>query len=321
MSEQAVSRRSALSRIFDWILKLWRGFVQWLPVTVDRRVRVAAWVTLVVQVLIVVTGGAVRLTASGLGCPTWPKCTADSLVNTSEMGIHGVIEFGNRMLTFVLVIVAIAAFVLILRMRKQRRDLFWLTLVIGLGIPAQAVIGGISVLTQLNPYVVGFHFVVSIGIIVLSTVLVYRAYRGNAARTWSATPTLVWVAWLMALFQGTTIMVGILTTGSGPHAGDAAAPRNNLDSELLQHIHSYPAYIAVGLAVLLLVLTLVYKRVATRKAVVALISINSAQIVVGITQSRMGLPELLVGTHMFLACLVSAAVTLVLLTLRKPAES
>ncbi len=310
-----------MSRIFDWILKLWRGFVQWLPVTVDRRVRVAAWVTLVVQVLIVVTGGAVRLTASGLGCPTWPKCTADSLVNTSEMGIHGVIEFGNRMLTFVLVIVAIAAFVLILRMRKQRRDLFWLTLVIGLGIPAQAVIGGISVLTQLNPYVVGFHFVVSIGIIVLSTVLVYRAYRGNAARTWSATPTLVWVAWLMALFQGTTIMVGILTTGSGPHAGDAAAPRNNLDSELLQHIHSYPAYIAVGLAVLLLVLTLVYKRVATRKAVVALISINSAQIVVGITQSRMGLPELLVGTHMFLACLVSAAVTLVLLTLRKPAES
>lgn len=310
-----------MSRIFDWILKLWRGFVQWLPVTVDRRVRVAAWVTLVVQVLIVVTGGAVRLTASGLGCPTWPKCTADSLVNTSEMGIHGVIEFGNRMLTFVLVIVAIAAFVLILRMRKQRRDLFWLTLVIGLGIPAQAVIGGISVLTQLNPYVVGFHFVVSIGIIVLSTVLVYRAYRGNAARTWSATPTLVWVAWLMALFQGTTIMVGILTTGSGPHAGDAAAPRNNLDSELLQHIHSYPAYIAVGLAVLLLVLTLVYKRVATRKAVVALISINSAQIVVGITQSRMGLPELLVGTHMFLACLVAAAVTLVLLTLRKPAES
>lgn len=309
-----------MSRIFDWILTLWRGLVQWLPDTVDRRVRVAAWVTLVVQVLIVVTGGAVRLTASGLGCPTWPKCTEDSLVNTSEMGIHGVIEFGNRMLTFLLVIVAIAAFAFIVRMRKQRRDFFWLTILIGLGIPIQAVIGGISVRTNLNPYVVGFHFVVSIGMIVLATVFVYRVYRGNAARTWSVRPALVWVAWLMAFFQGVTILVGILTTGSGPHAGDAKAPRNNLDSELLQHIHSYPAYIAVGLAVLLLVLTAVFSHVAVRKAVIALISINAAQIAVGITQSRMGLPELLVGTHMFLACLVAAAVTLVLLTLRKPIE-
>ena len=293
----------------------------WLPTIVDRRVRVAAWVTLVVQTLIVVTGGAVRLTASGLGCPTWPRCTPDSLVNTPEMGIHGIIEFGNRLLTFVLVIVAIAAFVLILRMRKQRRDLFWLTLLIGLGIPAQAVIGGISVLTQLNPYVVGFHFVVSIGIIVLSTVFVFRVYRGYAPRTWAVSPAPVWVAWLMALFQTVTLTVGILTTGSGPHAGDMKAPRNGLDSEILQHIHSYPAYIALGLAALLLVLTIVFRHVALRKAVIALIAINLAQVAVGITQSRLGLPELLVGTHMFLACLVAAAVTLVLLNLRKPAES
>jgi cytochrome c oxidase assembly protein subunit 15 len=272
-----------------------------------------------VQTLIVVTGGAVRLTASGLGCPTWPKCTDDSLVNTSEMGIHGVIEFGNRMLTFVLVIVAIAAFVLILRMRKQRRDLFWLTLLIGLGIPAQAVIGGISVLTNLNPYVVGFHFVVSIGLIVLSTVFVFRVYRGNAPRTWRVSVPLVWVAWLMAAFQTITLTVGILTTGSGPHAGDADAPRNGLDSELLQHVHSYPAYIAVGLAGLLLVLALAYHHRALRKAVIVLLSVNAAQIVVGITQSRLGLPEILVGTHMLLACLVTAAVTLVLLNLRKPA--
>lgn len=293
----------------------------WLPTIVDRRVRVAAWVTLVVQTLIVVTGGAVRLTASGLGCPTWPRCTPDSLVNTPEMGIHGIIEFGNRLLTFVLVIVAIAAFVLILRMRKQRRDLFWLTLLIGLGIPAQAVIGGISVLTQLNPYVVGFHFVVSIGIVVLSTIFVFRVYRGYAPRTWAVSPALVWVTWLMALFQTVTLTVGIVTTGSGPHAGDVKAPRNGLDSELLQHIHSYPAYIALGLASLLLVLSVIYRHGALRKAVIALIAINLAQVAVGITQSRLGLPELLVGTHMFLACLVAATVTLVLLNLRKPAES
>lgn len=308
------------SRFIDSILSVSRNFVRWLPNSVDRRIRVTAWVTFAVQTLIVVTGGAVRLTASGLGCPTWPKCTADSIVNTPEMGIHGIIEFGNRLLTFVLVIVAIAAFVLILRMRKQRRDLFWLTLVIGLGIPAQAVIGGISVLTQLNPYVVGFHFVVSIGLVILSTVFVYRSYRGNAAREWAVSSPFIWVAWLMAVFQGVTITVGILTTGSGPHAGDAAAPRNGLDSELLQHIHSYPAYTAVGLAGVLLVMALLRKKASIAKAVLALLAVNGAQIVIGITQSRLGLPELLVGTHMFLACLVAAAVTLVLLNLRKPAR-
>jgi len=318
MSEQAVSRSRTLSRSFEWFVQVFRRIVRWLPTTVDRRVRVAAWVTFAVQTLIVVTGGAVRLTASGLGCPTWPKCTPESLVNTSEMGIHGVIEFGNRLLTFVLVVVAIAAFVFIVRMRKQRRDLFWLTLVIGLGIPAQAVIGGISVLTKLNPYVVGFHFVVSIGLVVLSTILVFRVYRGNTPREWAASRFIIGLTWLMALFQGITITVGILTTGSGPHAGDAAAPRNGLDSELLQHIHSYPAYIAVGLAVLVFVISLAHKNVAVRKAVLALLALNAAQIAVGIAQSRLGLPELLVGTHMFLACLVSAAVTLVLLNLRKP---
>ncbi|MEY2698881.1 MAG: hypothetical protein RL720_837, partial [Actinomycetota bacterium] len=186
--------------------------VNWFPTVVDRRVRIAAWTTFVVQTLIVVTGGAVRLTASGLGCPTWPKCTEDSLVNTPEMGIHGIIEFGNRLLTFLLVIVAIATFALIFRMRKQRRDLFWLALLIGLGIPAQAVIGGISVLTKLDPYVVGLHFIVSIAMVVLSTVLVFNVYRGNGPWKCVANGWTITVAWIMASFQFITICVGILTT-------------------------------------------------------------------------------------------------------------
>ena len=293
--------------------------LSWLPTEVDRKVRIAAWATFVVQTMIVVTGGAVRLTASGLGCPTWPKCTEDSFVSTPEMGIHGLIEFGNRLLTFVLIIVAIISFVLFLRMRKQRRDLFWLTLLIGLGIPIQAVIGGISVLTQLDPYVVGLHFVASIFLVVLSTVFVFRVYRGNAPRTWSTTPLLITVAWIMAFFQMVTILIGILTTGSGPHAGDINARRNGLDSELLQHLHSYPAYIALGLVVVLLLLAWKTRHQALAKAVIALLALNIMQIVVGIAQSRMGLPEILVGIHMLLACLVSAAVTLVLLNLRKPA--
>ena len=295
-----------------------RTLIDWFPTTVDRKVRIAAWVTLVVQTLIVVTGGAVRLTASGLGCPTWPTCTEDSLVNTPEMGIHGIIEFGNRLLTFLLVIVAIVTFALILRMRKQRRDLFWLTLLIGLGIPAQAVIGGISVLTQLNPYVVGLHFIVSIAMVVLSTVLVFNAYNGNGPWACAVSGVTTTCAWMMASFQFITICVGVLTTGSGPHAGDAEAPRNGLNSELLQHIHSYPAYIAVGLAAVTLFLAIRQKSASLRNAVIALLAVNAAQIMVGIAQSRMGLPEFLVGLHMLLACLVTIAVTNVLLNLRKP---
>ena len=297
--------------------------MNWFPTTVDRKVRIAAWTTFVVQILIVVTGGAVRLTASGLGCPTWPTCTEDSLVNTPEMGIHGIIEFGNRLLTFLLVIVAIVTFALVFRMRKNRRDFFWLTLLIGLGIPAQAVIGGISVLMQLNPYVVGLHFIVSIVMIVLSTVLVFRVYNGNAPRTWILSPSglsLPRIVWLAAVFQIVTIILGILTTGSGPHAGDAGAPRNGLDGGILQSLHSYPAYVAVGLTLLAIAMASRAHQLAERNALLMLLAVNVAQIVVGIVQSRTGLPPLLVGIHMLLACLVAAGTTNALLNLRKPAE-
>lgn len=296
--------------------------MNWLPQTVDTRVRVAAWVTFVVQTLIVVTGGAVRLTASGLGCPTWPQCTEGSFVTTPEMGWHGVIEFGNRLLTFVLALVALVTFVLVLRMRRQRRDLFWLTLLIGLGVPAQAVIGGISVLVQLNPYVVGLHFVVSAALVSLSTILVFRVYRGNKPTVWVApaqhfaTVRLVIAA---ASFEVVTVLIGILVTGSGPHAGDPDAPRNGLNSEIVQTIHSYAAYSAVILAVIALVLAYRHRWSALVKSLVVLILLNGAQIITGISQARLGLPEILVGLHMLLACLVVAAATLAVLNLRKPA--
>ena len=104
-----------------------------LPATVDVRVKVFAWASLVSQILIIGTGGAVRLTGSGLGCPTWPRCTEDSFVTTPEMGFHGIIEFGNRLLTFILAIIAVGLFVLVLRLRKERPELFRLSIVLGLG--------------------------------------------------------------------------------------------------------------------------------------------------------------------------------------------
>jgi len=286
----------------------------WIPLDVTRSVRVAGWVNLAVNIAIVVTGGAVRLTASGLGCPTWPTCTADSLVNTPEMGIHGIIEFANRVLTFVLVVVALATFVLVVRLRRRRPELFWLALVVGLGIPVQAVIGGISVLVKLNPYVVGLHFVVSASIVALCSIFVTVLYPHTAE---GRVPVLIRVLMvLVVVFQSFTVLLGVLTTGSGPHAGDADAPRNGLNSELLQHLHSIPAYTAVGLTVITLLLAIYMHRRVLARLLVSLLVVNLAQVVVGITQSRTGLPPLLVATHMLLACVVVALMTASATTLR-----
>ena len=294
-------------------------FWGWLPTDVSRSVRVAGWVNLAVNIAIVVTGGAVRLTASGLGCPTWPTCTAESLVNTPEMGIHGIIEFANRVLTFVLVVVALATFILVIRLRRSHSPLFWLALIIGLGIPVQAVIGGISVLVQLNPYVVGLHFVVSAAIVALCSIFVSLMYPRTAE---GPSPRYLWVSLaLLIVFQSITIVLGILTTGSGPHAGDADAPRSGLNSEFLQHAHSIPAYVALGLTVLTLLLARLAHRRRLMFLAIWLLVANGLQVIVGITQSRLGLPPLLVGTHMFLACVVVALIAGAASTLRSSRES
>nr|WP_208402561.1 COX15/CtaA family protein [Lysinibacter cavernae] len=291
-----------------------------MPDHVDKRVRVIAWLSLIGQTVIVATGGAVRLTASGLGCSTWPKCTDDSWVATPEAEWHGVIEFGNRLLTFVLAAIAIIAFLYILRFRKQRPDLFWITFSLGMAIPAQAVIGGITVLTGLNPYIVGLHFIVSAALVILGTVFVYRVYQGRGGAL-DVDPLVAGLAWLVALASVVTVVIGILTTGAGPHAGhdgkadDAPVVRNGFDAILMQHVHAYPAYIMLGLSVLLLIVLIVKKRGVSIRFTAALIGVTIVQIIVGVSQARLGLPELLVGIHMVLACVTLSGVTAVILSL------
>ena len=295
-----------------------KAVIRWLPTAVDSRIRGFAVASLVAQILIVGTGGAVRLTGSGLGCPTWPRCTADSFVTTPEMGIHGIIEFGNRLLTFVLILIAIAMFVLVLRIRKERPELFRLSLLIGLGIPMQGVIGGITVLTNLNPYVVGLHFVLSVVLVALATVLVYRVFAGPRGRVPVAPRWYSVVAHVTTLFVAVTILVGILTTGSGPHAGDGGASRNELDPALLQHVHSWPAYATVAATLVLLIGALRLRVARLVRFTGILLAVEAVQVVVGVTQARLGLPELLVGIHMVLACCLASAMTAVVLSLRKP---
>lgn len=316
--------RAALSAAKKLGGTFWAPIYGWLPEDVDRRVRVIAWVSFAAQVLLIATGGAVRLTASGLGCPTWPRCTAESFTNTPEMGIHGIIEFANRMLTFVLAAITILAFAFVFRFRRARRDLFWLTLLQGLSIPFQAVLGGITVLTGLNPYVVGAHFAVSMVLVVLTTTLIWRVYRGRRPAEFVAAQWYRIVAAVTAIVVVVTVGFGILTTGSGPHAGDNSnplkpAPRNGLDSDFLQHVHSWPAYLALALTVVLVVFAKSGGIPTTWPLV--LLAVEVAQMVIGITQSRLGLPELLVGIHMVLAALLAAAMTATMLALRGTEKS
>jgi cytochrome c oxidase assembly protein subunit 15 len=289
-----------------------------MPAVITRWTRGLAWATLVSQIAIVGTGGAVRLTGSGLGCPTWPRCTADSFVNVPEMGIHGVIEFGNRLLTFVLVAVAILTFLSVVRTRATGRGLVLPAFLVGLYIPIQAVIGGITVLTGLNPYIVGFHFLASIVIVVFAAWYVWRVHFDRRDRVAVAPAWLRVVTWLAALATAVTLVIGVLTTGSGPHAGDSGAARNGLDSELLQHVHSWPAYALLALTVLIIAAAYRLKRPLILRFSTLLLAALLVQIAVGVTQARLGLPEILVGIHMVISCMVAAAMTATVLSLRQP---
>lgn len=315
MAERARGLRGLGQKVAAGFAAFW----EWLPTGVDRRLVIAVWANFVAQVVIVGTGGAVRLTGSGLGCDTWPKCTDESFVATPELGIHGIIEFGNRTLFFVLQIIALYALFMVIRYRRTRPDLFTLTLIPACSVLLQAVVGGITVLSGLNPYVVGLHFVLSIVLVVLGAVLVFQVYTVPGARVRAVPRWFAVLTHITSAFVGITILVGILTTGSGPHAGDKGAARNGLDSELLQHIHAWPGYITAVLTVVLLLAAIRLRLSEPRRWLLWLTAIELVQIIVGVAQSRMGLPIVLVGAHMVLACLLAAAMTVVTLSLRVPA--
>ncbi len=255
-----------------------------------------ALASLIANVGLVVTGGAVRLTDSGLGCPTWPRCTADSYTTSAEMGVHGVIEFGNRTLTFVLGAIALAALVATWR---SRPDLRTLAAAVLFGIPLQGVIGGITVLTNLNPWVVGLHFLGSIAVITAA----YAFWR----RTGPTAPVVVpgplhTLAALTAAASAAVIAIGVVVTGSGPHSGDHGAKRNGLDPESISQFHADLVFLLLGLSVALW-LALRAVGAPSRPAAVLLIVVLG-QGVLGFAQYFTHLPILLVGLHMFGACLV-----------------
>ena len=295
---------------------------------------------LVANVAIVVTGGAVRLTASGLGCPTFPRCTSTSLVTTREMGVHGVIEFGNRMLTFALSAVVAAA--IVVAWRARRRDLLRPAGLLFLGIVVQAAIGGVTVLTGLNPVTVMVHFLVSMGLVAVATVALERAggpgrattpdacgraydEAGRSYGTGGAYERVVVVGVrLLTAAVASVLVLGTVVTGTGPHAGDLNVD-NRLPFELaaVSQLHADVVFLVVGLAIGLLVAARAAGAGPMERRLGVLLVVVLAQGLIGAVQYATELPEALVAAHLLGAGLVWVATVRVLLAVgggRQPSE-
>jgi len=294
------------------------------------------------------------------------------------MGIHGIIEFGNRLLTFVLLIVALLTFIVVVRraelagqltaptlaffggvalfivglvvhnflglgpeaiatftaslvvmlafggivVRRAKRlepaGLVWPAFLLGAGIILQAVVGGITVLTGLNSWIVGLHFVISMFLIALAALLVWRALPKPSG---VIAPLNARLAPLTVVIGLITTLVGVVVTGAGPHAGDAATPRNGLDLEIWQHYHSYPGYLLLAL----IALQLGSQYLATRslwqdlgtRILTILMVVTITQAAIGVIQSRLGVPEFLVAAHMLGAAVLAGLISFQFLSARR----
>ncbi|MFI9252417.1 heme A synthase [Streptomyces sp. NPDC053069] len=294
---------------------------RWTPQ--PRTVQRAALAALVMSVVIVVTGGVVRLTASGLGCPTWPECTDGSLTPTNALSYHSAIEFGNRMLTYVLCAAVGWAIIAARSEKPYRRSLtrlgwaqFWLVM-------SNAVIGGIVVLVGLNPYTVAVHFLSATALVAVAAVMWQRTREGDEAPRPLVGKAVQQLVWFLVAASLLLVVAGTAVTGAGPHAGDSSeVKRIPVDWETVAKLHAVLAWIVVTLT---FALWFVLKAVDAPRGPLArtreLFLILLGQGVIGYVQYFTHLPELLVALHMFGSCLVWIGVLRVLLSLRERPEA
>ena len=257
------------------------------------------------QVGIILTGGAVRLTGSGLGCPTWPQCVGGSIApvpHQAQGTLHSWIEFGNRLLTVLLVLVILAAVIGAYRWGKGRSD--WklirlLAITQLIGIVAQIVLGGITVLTKLNPFAVSAHFLLSIVLVAASLSLRERVIA--KART-VVLPTTRLLIRVLAVLSVVVITLGTVVTGSGPHAGDIQAKRYHIDPRLISWIHADTVIALISLTVGLLLVIKVSESSENRsfigKKVLLFLAVCLGQGLIGYIQYFTRLPEALVAAHL-----------------------
>ena len=259
----------------------------------------------VLQVGLILTGGAVRLTGSGLGCPTWPQCVGGSIApvpHQAQGTLHSWIEFGNRLLTVVLIIVIIAAVIGAYRWGKGRGDWKMIRLLAVtqlIGILAQIVLGGITVLTKLNPFSVSAHFLLSIVLVAASLSLRERIFA--KART-TVLPTTKLLIRILTGLSVVVITLGTVVTGSGPHAGDLAAKRYHIEPRLISWIHADSVIALISLTLGLLLVIKVSESAENRsfigKKVLLFLFVCLGQGLIGYIQYFTHLPEALVAAHL-----------------------
>jgi cytochrome c oxidase assembly protein subunit 15 len=277
-----------------------------------------ALASIVVNITIVVTGGAVRLTGSGLGCPTWPRCEGNSFVPTGELGLHSQIEFTNRMITYLVGAVALATLLVARKVQPERPAVRRLAWALFLGIPAQAVLGGITVLTDLNPWIVMGHLMLTMALVAGSTVLYRRLTEGDEP----AVPIVVRRARYLALaIAGVTAVVlylGTIVTGSGPHAGDAKSPRTGLNTHTVSEWHAAAVLLLIALTLAAVMALAVSDAPSTaRRAALILVGVQLGQGLIGWIQYATDLPAALVAAHMLGAGLLVVATTRLVLATRE----
>ncbi len=256
---------------------------------------------LFLQAALVVTGGAVRLTGSGLGCPTWPECTPGSYTpvpHQAEEALHVWIEFANRLLTFVLVIAAVVVLAAVLR--TGRKDLRGLALGQFLGIFGQGVLGGITVLTDLHPLPVAGHLILSIILIAGATSLRAQRFAPKVAETPASLTKKI--ASIHVITSFAVIVLGTLVTGSGPHAGDEKAQRFGFDIRTVAWIHADVVIFLLGVTFAFFVATGTTQATKRRLKIFTVIAL--AQGAIGYIQYFTGIPEVLVAAHLLGATLV-----------------
>ncbi|WSB03480.1 COX15/CtaA family protein [Streptomyces sp. NBC_01794] len=290
---------------------------RWTPT--PRTLRRAALSAVVMSVVIIVTGGAVRLTSSGLGCDAWPKCTDDSLFATPEQGIHGAIEFGNRMLTYVLSAAVGWTIVAARATKPLRRGLtrlawsqFWIVM-------GNAVLGGITVWAGLNPWTVAGHFLLATGLLTVATITWQRTREGDGTPRPRVPRPVCKLSWAIVAVSVLLIALGTTVTGSGKHAGDSSdVPRMPWDWADAAHIHAFAAWAVCALAVAMwLVLRVVDAPDDTRARARDLLIVLLAQGVIGYVQYFTHVPETLVAAHMLGSALMWIAVVRLALSLRE----
>lgn len=296
----------------------------------STRLRQLALAAIVTNVAIVVTGGLVRVTGSGLGCPDWPTCEGDRVIpsGSADAGWHQAVEFGNRLMTFLVLAVAVAVLVAALRARPRRPDVTRAAVALPLGVLAQAVLGGITVLTGLDPLIVAAHLLLSMVLIAIAVVLHHRVRRITTADSAAvgrgdvteAVPDLrlrrLGVA--LGVLAAAVLVVGTLVTASGPHAGDPGTERLGLDIRDVARVHAGLVWATVATTVAVLVLARRRGAAEVAKVAAALLLVEVVQGGVGYLQYATGIPAALVTIHLLLASLFWVAVVETYLVSRLP---